>query len=107
MPRAFVIVLDSVGIGHAPDAGLYGDQGADTLGHIAAACAQGRADSAVRHGALRMPHLARRGLGHACHTAGSAIHPGLEPPLVVNAQYGSAAELSRGKDTPSGHWEIA
>ena len=46
MRRAIVLVLDSFGIGSAPDADKFGDQGADTLGHIAAACARGEADTA-------------------------------------------------------------
>ena len=58
MPRALVIVLDSVGIGGAADAAAYGDAGADTLGHIAEACAAGRGDRAgLRAGPWQLPHL--------------------------------------------------
>src|ERR1041385_3163272 len=67
MARAFLIVLDSVGIGSAPDAVRYGDEGSDTVGHIALSCAAGHADRAgVREGQLRLPNLAQFGLGEAC-----------------------------------------
>ncbi len=106
MSRALLIVLDSVGCGHAPDADAFGDAGANTLGHIARECAAGRADRAgLRAGPLRLPHLARLGLGHACATAGGVIPPRLEAePIGI---FGSGVERSIGKDTPSGHWEIA
>ncbi len=101
--RAFLIVLDSVGCGHAPDAAAFGDEGADTLGHIAAACAAGQADRAgLRQGPLKLPHLTALGLGHACAVAAGRLPAGLPGGL-----YGSAVEVSPGKDTPSGHWEIA
>lgn len=65
MARATLIVLDSVGCGSAADAHLYGDEGADTLGHIAQACAEGRADrDGLRSGPLHIPNLARLGLAH-------------------------------------------
>jgi phosphopentomutase len=102
MSRAFILVLDSVGIGSAPDAARYGDAGADTLGHIVAACREGRGDRpGLRAGPLRLPNLARLGLGRAAAMAG------LESPLSLEGACGSAVELSAGKDTPSGHWEIA
>src|SRR5436189_5617137 len=63
--RSFVLVLDSFGIGGAPDAGAYGDAGADTLGHIAGACARGEADNEKRVGALRLPNLGKLGLAAA------------------------------------------
>ncbi|MCU0803264.1 MAG: phosphopentomutase, partial [Rhodobacteraceae bacterium] len=62
--RAFLIVMDSVGCGGAPDAAAFGDEGSNTLGHIAAACAAGQAD-AGRKGPLHMPNLASLGLGQA------------------------------------------
>jgi phosphopentomutase len=109
MPRAFLIVMDSVGIGGAPDAGAFfngdlPDTGADTLGHIAEACAAGRAD-AGRSGPLRMPVLDGLGLGRAAGLATGRVPPGLgaEP----QGLWGAATEVSRGKDTPSGHWELA
>jgi phosphopentomutase len=105
--RAIILVLDSFGIGATADAAQFGDAGADTLGHIAAACASGRADKpGVRSGRLRVPNLARWGLGRAAAASGGAIPPGLETDRVDGA-YGCAAEVSKGKDTPSGHWELA
>ncbi len=102
-----ILVLDSVGIGGAPDAARYGDQGADTVGHIAEACAAGQADSEHRQGPLRLPHLVELGLGEACRLATGRLPTGLDGPSHPAAQFGCAAEQSRGKDTPSGHWEIA
>jgi phosphopentomutase len=105
--RAFILVMDSFGIGAAPDAARFGDQDADTLGHIAAACAAGQADRAgIRQGKLRVPNLARLGLGRAAELAGGEVPIGLESAETIGA-YGAAAELSAGKDTPSGHWEMA
>ncbi len=112
MPRALLIVLDSVGIGGAPDADSYGDAGANTLGHVAHACARGEGDRAgLRRGPLRLPNLARLGLDHALRAATGEGFPDLAPDPVApeDAQglWGHAVETSRGKDTPSGHWEIA
>jgi phosphopentomutase len=105
--RAIILVLDSFGIGATADAAQFGDAGADTLGHIAEACAQGRADrSGVRNGPLHVPNLVRWGLGRAAEVSSGAIPPGLEGDGIAGA-YGAAAEISRGKDTPSGHWEMA
>jgi phosphopentomutase len=106
--RAFILVLDSVGIGGAPDAAQYGDEGADTLGHIAEACAEGRADRVgLRSGPLRLPNLAALGLGEAAKLSIGRCPPGLQGEILPGARFGCAAELSKGKDTPSGHWEIA
>jgi phosphopentomutase len=108
MPRAFILVMDSVGIGAAPDAAAYKDQGSDTVGHIAAACARGEADCDVRTGLLRLPNLVGLGLGEACRISAGHVPPGLNgTPISEFARYGCAAEQSKGKDTPSGHWEIA
>ena len=108
MPRAFLIVLDSVGIGGGPDADAYGDAGSDTVGHIAEACAAGRGDRAgLRRGPLRLPHLATLGLGLAAHGATGRLPPHLAPEDAVTGAYGHAVETAAGKDTPSGHWEIA
>jgi phosphopentomutase len=107
MARAFLFVLDSFGIGGAPDAARFGDAGADTFGHIARACAEGRADAAGRRaGPLEVPNMASLGLGLAAATAGTAE---TLPParLLPGAFHGAAQEVSSGKDTPSGHWEIA
>jgi phosphopentomutase len=108
MPRALLIVLDSVGIGGAPDAARYGDAGADTVGHIAEACAAGRGDrDGLRRGPLALPHLSALGLGLAARGATGRVPPGLEPAEPVRGLYGHAVETAAGKDTPSGHWEIA
>src|SRR4051812_1486270 len=104
--RAIVLVMDSVGIGAAPDASDYGDEGADTVGHIAQACARGEADSAARQGPLHVPNLISLGLAEACRLA-----TGHTPPFLAvkkpAGRFGCAAETSKGKDTPSGHWELA
>lgn len=102
-----IIVMDSVGIGGAPDAAHYGDEGADTVGHIAEACAGEKADNERRQGPLRVPHLVGMGLGEACCLSTGRRPPGLEGASHPAAQFGCACERSRGKDTPSGHWEIA
>jgi phosphopentomutase len=107
MPRALILVLDSVGIGAAPDAAAYGDEGADTLGHVAEVCARGEADSGQRSGPLNLPNLVALGLGEACRLATGRVPPGLEALRPPSGRYGCAAELSKGKDTPSGHWELA
>jgi len=108
MSRAFIIVIDSFGLGGAPDADRFGDTGADTLGHIAAACRDGRADIAgVRSGPLRLPHLVRLGLGRAALASTGEMPPGLEDSGPITGAYGFACEISVGKDTPSGHWEMA
>ncbi|RRH76929.1 phosphopentomutase [Falsigemmobacter faecalis] len=104
MARAFLIVMDSVGIGGAPDAAFFGDEGANTLLHIAQACAEGRADQG-RSGPLKMPVLDALGLGRAVHLACGSAAPGLV--AQPEGRWGAATEVSRGKDTPSGHWELA
>ena len=92
MPRAFLLILDSFGIGGAPDAASFGDEGANTLGHI------------CDHMTLNVPNMAALGLGLAAK--GSAgRNPLAHVPLI--GQYGFATEVSRGKDTITGHWEIA
>jgi phosphopentomutase len=104
MPRAMLLVLDSVGCGGAPDAADFGDAGANTLGHIAVACAEGRAEEG-RSGPLHLPNLARLGLGAAIRAASDIELPGF--PETPQGIWGAATEVSRGKDTPSGHWELA
>ncbi len=104
MSRAFLIVLDSVGCGGAPDAEAFGDLGANTLAHIAQVCADGRAD-VERSGALSVNLLDELGLGAAIRLASADETPG----LIAEPQglWGAATEVSNGKDTPSGHWELA
>ena len=110
MSRAFLVVIDSVGIGGAPDADEFfnsgvPDTGANTVGHIAEACAAGRAEEG-RSGPLRLPALTALGLGKALEAAsGMAPPPGLDGP--VTGAWAAATEVSPGKDTPSGHWELA
>ena len=106
--RAFILVMDSFGIGGAPDAHAFGDVGANTFGHIATACAAGEADAEnQRRGALRLPNLSRLGLLEAALGATGEVPPDMQAPPTLTAAYGHACEVSRGKDTPSGHWEIA
>lgn len=105
MSRICLLVLDSLGIGGAPDADQFGDLGADTLGHIAEACAQGLADEG-RSGPLRIPVLSSLGLGLAAALSTGRIPPGLESPGPALGRYGCATEISLGKDTPSGHFEM-
>lgn len=109
MARAFLVVMDSVGIGGAPDASAFyngdlPDLGANTLAHIAQACAAGHADQG-RSGPLHLPHLEALGLGAAARLASSVPFPGFE--ADPTGLWGCAAEVSQGKDTPSGHWELA
>jgi phosphopentomutase len=109
MPRAFLIVMDSAGCGGAPDAASYfngehPDTGANTLGHIAEACARGEAEDG-RTGLLALPNLDGLGLGAAIRLASGLDAPGLG--AAPTGVWGAATEISRGKDTPSGHWELA
>ena len=108
MPRAFIIMLDSFGLGATKDAEKYQDQGADTLRHIAEVCMAGKASKeGVREGALYLPNLTRLGLnGAAIASTGQSV-PGLNEQTPIESAYGCAAELSLGKDTQSGHWEMA
>ena len=107
MARAILMVMDSVGIGGAPDATDFGDEGADTLGHIAAACAAGTADNDDRAGPLKIPNLNRLGLCRAAE-ASTGHHPdGIDRIDQPQSIWGHASEISKGKDTVSGHWEIA
>ena len=104
MSRAFLVVMDSAGCGGAPDAADFGDAGSNTLAHIARECAGGRADVG-RAGVLRMPNLDALGLGAAIRLASGAATPGLA--ALPTGRWGAATEVSKGKDTPSGHWELA
>ncbi|TCO72891.1 phosphopentomutase [Rhodovulum euryhalinum] len=109
MTRAFLVVIDSVGCGGAPDAaGFFNegvpDTGANTLAHIAQACAGGRAESG-RSGPLNLPNLDNLGLGAAIRLASGETAPGLG--AAPQGLWGAATEISPGKDTPSGHWELA
>ena len=101
MKRAIILVLDSFGIGATADAGTFGDEGADTLGHIARERAQSE------EGPLKLPNLAKLGLFHASKESTGHFPAGVDTSVEIIGAYGHAAELSSGKDTPSGHWEIA
>jgi phosphopentomutase len=108
MTRAFIILMDSFGIGSTEDAIQYGDAGADTLRHIAEYCAAGKADrSGVRGGPLHIPNLIRLGLNKAAEVSVGQPITSLATNEKVEAAYGCCVEQSFGKDTPSGHWEIA
>jgi len=108
MPRAILCVLDSFGIGGAEDASAFGDAGSDTLGHIAGRCAAGEGDrEGLRSGPLSVPNMDRLGLGAAGRLSTGKDVPGLDFSGEPEGLWGYAAEVSNGKDTPSGHWEIA
>lgn len=108
MPRAFIFVLDSFGIGGSADAAKFGDEGSNTFGHIAAACAAGKGDQAgLRQGPLRLPQMMRLGLGEALRASTGHFPAGMDPVAAPAGFHGAAQEVSDGKDTPSGHWEIA
>ncbi|MBI2470327.1 MAG: phosphopentomutase [Planctomycetes bacterium] len=89
MQRVIIIVLDSVGVGAMPDAHLYGDEGSNTLGNIADIL-----------GGLRLPNLESMGLGRIIHIKG------VSPSITPSGFYGKMSEVSAGKDTTSGHWEM-
>lgn len=99
MARAVVIVLDSFGVGASPDAERFGDAGADTFGHIAQWCAQNNRP-------LQLPNLCRLGLVHAAHLATGVWPQAMPVRDNIRGVYGIAREISLGKDTPSGHWEL-
>ena len=88
--RAIVIIIDGVGIGEMPDASNYGDQGSHTLANLAAAV-----------GGLDLPNLEKMGLGKIASISG------LDGSLKALANYGKMAEKSKGKDSTTGHWELA
>lgn len=99
MTRAIVLVLDSLGLGAAPDVVDALDAGANTLGHIAAwRHAQGRP--------LQIPHLLAMGLAHAAQQASGQWLAGVPVPHYPLGAFGAARPVSKGKDTPSGHWEL-
>ena len=107
MARAFLFVLDSFGIGGAADAARFGDEGANTFAHIVEACAAGRADAdGLRRGPLDVPVMLSLGLGRAARI-GSGFAGAGDPGLMPSSFHAAAEEVSNGRDTPSGHWEIA
>ncbi len=108
MARALIILMDSFGVGASADAAKYGDTNANTLLHIAEYCAVGKADKVgMRQGPLHIPNLTRLGLNGALKISCGQYAPGLATDVAIQGAYGCAQEISFGKDTPSGHWEIA
>lgn len=97
--KAVILVVDGFGIGSAPDADSFGDTGANTFGHIAEQYLKNQGQP------LPLPNLAAMGLSAACQEASGTD---VELPVAgeISGAFGAAAELSTGKDTPSGHWEM-
>jgi phosphopentomutase len=89
LPQVILIVLDGMGVGALPDAARYGDSGSDTLGHMSSAM-----------GGLELPVLERLGLGNVHAIAG------VSPVAQAEAAYGRLQEVSAGKDSTTGHWEL-
>ncbi|HEY1042763.1 MAG TPA: phosphopentomutase [Telluria sp.] len=100
MSRAFILLLDSFGLGALPDAGKYGDTGANTFGHIASWAAKSGKP-------MDLPNLEKLGLAAAAHLASNEWAEGFALRDGFTGAYGAAREQSTGKDTQSGHWEIA
>ncbi len=94
MSRAFLFVMDSVGIGGAPDAVSFGDKGSNTVGHIS------------DHMKLHIPNLTNLGLAKVVKAASGSAH-GLDLAAPTTGSFGFATEVSQGKDTITGHWEMA
>ena len=103
MAKAILIILDSLGIGGAPDASLYNDEGSNTFGSIALACLNGNADIG-REGALSVPNLESLGIYSAVRLSTGLTFPNTNCAI---GSYAVAQERSKGKDTPTGHHEIA
>lgn len=99
MTRALILVVDSFGLGAAPDAENFGDVGANTFANLADEFAKQKKRS------IHLPNLAQLGLLNAAAGAGKRKVNATGGPAISGA-YGYAAELSSGKDTPSGHWEM-
>ena len=104
--KGILIVLDAVGIGGAPDAKNFDDQGADTLGNIRKACVKGEANL-KRFGKLRIPHLAKLGIFASHALANNYYLENNNFFCSKEASFACATEVSKGKDTPTGHWELA
>ncbi|GHF93481.1 phosphopentomutase [Thalassotalea marina] len=100
MARAIILVLDSFGIGEAPDADKFGDQGANTFAHLSKVYFE------QTEKLIDLPNLSQMGLIKAAESAGKKSFPHQDY-AVTKGAYGYAGELSSGKDTPSGHWEMA
>lgn len=106
--RVCVLMMDSLGIGASLDAHRYGDEGANTFAHIHEGCLEGRGDKeGYRRGPLALPHLTKLGLYHATVASSGLPFVDLSTLPEPEGYYGYAVEQSLGKDTPSGHWELA
>ncbi|MEO9166840.1 MAG: phosphopentomutase [Aestuariivirga sp.] len=92
MSRAFLFIMDGFGLGHAPDAKAFGDEGSNTFDHV------------WHNQKPNIPNLAKLGLGKAAAIAGGSDP---FPDAKIIASHGAATEVSKGKDTITGHWEIA
>lgn len=102
MGRVIILMMDSLGIGASADADRFGDAGSNTLGSIARFRASNGDGSA-----LNLPNLARLGMMHAAEESSGEFPAGATRDIEVVGAYGYAKEISTGKDTPSGHWELA
>jgi phosphopentomutase len=100
MSRAIILVIDGFGLGHAPDAEAFGDVNANTFANLAEKFQQSK------NRPLKLPNLSKLGLVKACEQASNRMLA-VEPEAPSKGAYGYAAEISTGKDTPSGHWEMA
>ena len=100
MSRAFILLLDSFGLGATPDAKNFGDEGANTFGHIASWAAKAGKP-------MSLPNLEKLGLAAAANIASGEWAEGFAQRDGFTGAYGAARERSTGKDTQSGHWEIA
>ena len=106
MARGIILLLDSFGIGYAEDAAKFQDAGADTLGDIVRWCAINRKINGVSQ-VLALPNLAKLGLGLASQAStGRVLEPSIGSATPLEGAYTYAREISSGKDTLSGHWEI-
>ena len=97
--RAIILVIDGFGIGSTPDASFFGDEGANTLAHLTQAYQQ------AENRPLALPNLCKLGLAAAHHSVSDEALA-LENSEVISGAYAASRELSSGKDTPSGHWEM-
>src|SRR3990167_10055949 len=106
--RACILLMDSFGVGASLDASRYGDSGANTFAHIHLACSEGRADKPrIRQGPLNIPNLTALGLYQATLASSAEALIDLSTIPAPSGYFGYAVEQSLGKDTPSGHWELA
>ncbi|WP_448213931.1 phosphopentomutase [Colwellia sp. MEBiC06753] len=101
MARVILMVIDSFGVGEAPDAEKFGDVGANTLANLASVFEQSEGRP------LNMPNMASLGLFKLANQASGKVIAHTDENSKIKGAYGYAAEISTGKDTPSGHWEMA